>query len=61
MGKKHAEEMDFWTRDEFNTFIKYFEDKPKYYAMFMTLYYTGIQEGELPPGVYGEVVRIRAG
>ena len=30
MGKKHAEEMDFWTREEFNTFIKYFEDKPKY-------------------------------
>ena len=26
-------EMDFWTRDEFNTFIKYFEEKPKYYAM----------------------------
>ena len=47
MGKKHAEEMDFWTRDEFNTFIKYFEDKPKYYAMFMTLYYTGIREGEM--------------
>ena len=47
MGKKNAEEMDFWTRDEFNTFIKYFEDKPKYYAMFMTLYYTGIREGEM--------------
>lgn len=47
MGKKNAEEMDFWTRGEFNTFIKYFEDKPKYYAMFMTLYYTGIREGEM--------------
>ena len=47
MGKKNAEEMEFWTRDEFNTFIKYFEDKPKYYAMFMTLYYTGIREGEM--------------
>lgn len=47
MGKKNAEEMQFWTLDEFNTFIKYFEDKPKYYAMFMTLYYTGIREGEL--------------
>lgn len=47
MGKKNAEEMQFWTRDEFNIFIKYFEDKPKYYAMFMTLYYTGIREGEM--------------
>ena len=47
MGKKNAEEMEFWTKDEFNTFIKYFEDKPKYYTMFMTLYYTGIREGEM--------------
>ena len=47
MGKKNAEEMDFWTRDEFNIFIKYFEDKPKYYTMFMTFYYTGLREGEM--------------
>lgn len=47
MGKKNAEEMAFWTRDEFKTFIEYFKDKPKYYAMFMTLYYTGMREGEM--------------
>ncbi len=47
MGKKNAEEMEFWTLDEFKTFIEHFKDKPKYYAMFMTLYYTGIREGEM--------------
>ncbi len=47
MGKKNAEEMDFWTLAEFKTFIEHFKDKPKYYAMFMTLYYTGIREGEM--------------
>ena len=47
MGKKHAEEIDFWTGNAFNTVIQYFEDKPKCYAMFMTLYYTGIREGAI--------------
>ncbi len=47
MGKKNAEEMEFWTLAEFKTFIEHFKDKPKYYAMFMTLYYTGIREGEM--------------
>lgn len=47
MGRKNADEMDFWTTDEFQTFIEAVKDKPVSYAIFMTLYYTGIREGEL--------------
>ena len=47
MGKKRADEMLFWTKDEFNAFIQAVADKPASYAIFMTLYYTGIREGEL--------------
>lgn len=47
MGKKNADEMQFWTTDEFARFIVAIEDKPAAHAMYMTLYYTGIREGEL--------------
>lgn len=47
MGKKNAEEMQFWTKDEFEQFIGAVTDKPMSYAIFMTLYYTGMREGEL--------------
>ena len=47
MGKKNADEMLFWTKEEFNTFIEAVSDKPLSKAIFMTLYYTGIREGEL--------------
>ena len=47
MGKKHAEEMDFWTKAEFDAFIKTKEDNIQVYTAFMTLYYTGVRIGEL--------------
>lgn len=47
MGKKNADEMEFWTKDEFATFIEVIKDRPASYAIFMTMYYTGIREGEL--------------
>ena len=47
MGKKHADEMLFRTKDEFSSFIEAVSDKPMSYAIFMTFYYTGIREGEL--------------
>ena len=47
MGKKNAEEMLFWTKEEFSTFIEAVMDKPASYTIFMTLYYTNMQEGEL--------------
>ena len=47
MGKKNADEMQFWTREEFQQFIEAVRDRPAAYAIFMTLYYTGMREGEL--------------
>ncbi len=47
IGKKNAEEMLFWTKEEFLLFIKAFESRPDAHAIFMTLYYTGIRVGEL--------------
>lgn len=47
MGKKNADEMEFWTKDEFSAFIEAMKERPASYAIFMTMYYTGIREGEL--------------
>ena len=47
MGKKKADERLFWTKDEFQTFIEGMKDRPASYTVFMTMYYTGIREGEL--------------
>ena len=47
MGKSKAEEMQFWTKAEFEQFIQAVQDKPASYAAFMTMYYTGMRVGEL--------------
>jgi len=47
MGKSNAEEMQFWTKAEFERFIPAVSDKPASYTAFMTLYYTGMRVGEL--------------
>lgn len=47
MGKKHAEEMNFWTKDEFRKFADCIMDKRAAYIAFMMLYWTGIRIGEL--------------
>lgn len=47
IGKKNADEMLFWTREEFEQFIEAVKDKPMSYTLFMTMYYTGVREGEL--------------
>ena len=47
MGKKKADEMLFWTQDEFHTFIESIKDRTASYTIFKTMYYTGIREGEL--------------
>ena len=47
MGKGKAEEMQFWTQEEFETFIGFVKDKPVSYYAFLTLYWTGIRLGEL--------------
>jgi integrase len=47
IGKKNAEAMQFWTKDEFQLFAAAVSDKPAAYAIFNTLFWTGMRSGEL--------------
>jgi len=47
MGKNHAEDMQFWTKEEFDTFIEHVMNKQTSYLAFATLYWTGMRIGEL--------------
>lgn len=47
MGKSKAEEMDFWTGEEFRRFIDSVMNKRRSYMAFMTLYWTVMRLGEL--------------
>lgn len=47
MGKKNAEEMQFWTTEEYKKFREAVKDKPRSYMAFQLLYYTGMRIGEL--------------
>lgn len=47
MGKKNADTMQFWTREEFEKFIPAVEDKPTSKTIFELLFWTGMRSGEL--------------
>ena len=47
IGKSKAEEMDFWTYEEYIAFREGIKDKPLSYICFQVLYWTGMREGEL--------------
>lgn len=47
MGKEHAKEMLFWTKEEYLKFVDAIKDKPQSYYAFELLYWCGIREGEL--------------
>lgn len=47
MGKANADEMSFWTKQEFMQFIDAVMNKRQSYMAFMTLYWTGMRIGEL--------------
>ncbi len=47
IGKSKAEEMKFWTKQEFMRFIDCVMDKHQSYMAFMLLYWTGMRIGEL--------------
>ncbi|MDF2819883.1 MAG: Integrase [Clostridiales bacterium] len=47
MGKKNADEMLFWTKEEYQEFIVCVSDKPHSKMAFEVLYWTGIRIGEL--------------
>lgn len=55
IGKGHAEEMNFWTAEEFKAFLERVSDKPQARAGFLTLYYTGIRIGELLALEYADI------
>lgn len=47
IGKAKAEEMDYWTYDEYIAFREGVKDKPLSYICFEVLYWTGMREDEL--------------
>lgn len=47
IGKGNADEMNFWTKSEFDVFIEGMRDSPRAYIAFQMLYWTGIRIGEL--------------
>ncbi len=44
-NKKSSKEIKFWTKEEFDRFIEVV-DQPEYRFLFLTLYYSGMREGE---------------
>lgn len=46
--------INFWTLEEFKSFIKHVDD-PLYYALFMILYYSGMRKGELLALTWGDI------
>lgn len=55
MGKNHADEMSFWTKEEFSQFIETVMDKHPSYMGFKTLFWTGLRIGELLALTVGDV------
>ena len=47
IGSKEAEEMKFWTLDEYRKFAEAIMEDPLAYYCFEVLYWTGLREGEL--------------
>lgn len=47
IGKSSADEMNYWTLEEYIEFREGIKDKPVSYMCFEILYWTGIREGEL--------------
>lgn len=48
MGRSNAKELNFWTKDEFDTFIASFrEDEEMYRLIYLMLFWLGCRVGEL--------------
>lgn len=46
MGKSDADKLDFWTKEEYDTFISGADKRSEDYLMFEILFWTGIREGD---------------
>ena len=55
IGKKNADEMQFWTKVEFEGFLDSVMNKRQSYMAFMTLFWTGMRLGELLALTVGDV------
>ena len=55
IGKSHAEEMQFWTQEEFTKFDDALFDKRQSYIAFKVLYWTGMRLGELLALTIGDI------
>lgn len=55
IGKSRADEMSFWTVEEFKKFWENISQKPQAKAGFLTLYYTGVRIGELLALEYADI------
>jgi hypothetical protein len=47
IGKSKADDMEFWTKQEFKQFLPSMDKKPEARLAFMLLYWTGMRIGEL--------------
>lgn len=55
IGKSKADEMKFWTKQEFKQFLDGVSDKWQSYIAFQTLYWTGMRIGELMALTYNDI------
>ena len=55
IGKANAEEMQFWTPEEFKTFLPAVSNKPISHTGFMLLFYSGMRIGEMLALEYGDI------
>lgn len=55
IGKSKADEMEFWTKQEFKEFFSSMEEKPDAKMAFLILYWTGIRIGELLALTYEDI------
>lgn len=46
MGKSDADELSFWTKEEYDNFISTFEADDRYFVLFELLFWTGCRIGE---------------
>ena len=46
IGKSKADEMDFWTKQEFKEFLPSMDSKPEARMAFLLLYWTGMRIGD---------------
>ena len=55
MGNYDPKKLNFWTREEYELFLKQLEPDSRFYVIFETLYWTGMREGELLALTMGDI------